>query len=91
MTLLKFGCMKFMAPLLGDTGIDNFCSCTISGACMHVFHISHLKEKTIAWVPPNCYRSMRNYSSRWDGSRSTKRCPIQARVVWGEMYLKDVK
>ena len=62
--LLKSGCMKFRASFLADTGIDPFRSCTITGACMHVFRTSHLKEKTIARVPPNGYRSMRNYSNK---------------------------
>ena len=58
---LKSGCMKFKASFLADTGIDSFRSCTITGACLHVFCTSHLKEKTIARLPPNYYRSMRNY------------------------------
>ena len=56
--LLKSGCMKFTVSFLADTGIDYFRRCTIAGACMHVFHTSHLKEKTIAWVQPNGYRSI---------------------------------
>ena len=58
--LIKVGCMMFRVSFLSDTGIDLFRSCTIACACMHVFPTSHLKEKTIAWVPPNGYRSMRN-------------------------------
>ena len=65
MALLKSGCMKFRASFLADTGIDPFCSCTIAGACMHVFRTSHLKENTIARGPPNGYRSMRNYSNTY--------------------------
>ena len=73
--LLKSGCMKFRVSFLVDTGRDPFRSCTIAGACIRVFRTSHLKEKTIARVPPNGCRSMRNYSnSRWDGSRTAKRC-----------------
>ena len=51
--LLKSDCRKFRALFLGDTGIDRFHSCTIAGACMHVFYTSHLKENTITRVPPN--------------------------------------
>ena len=50
--------MKFRVLFLSDTGIDTVRSCTITGACMHVFRTSHLKEKTIARVPRNGYRSM---------------------------------
>ena len=85
--LLKSGCMKFKASFLTDTGIDPFRSCTIAGACMHVLCTSHLKEKTIARVPPNGYRSMPNYSNKSMGwvtyCEKEHRCPIQARVVWG--------
>ena len=56
--LLKSGCMKFRVSFLIDTGIDPYQSCTIAGACMHVFLTSYLKEKTIARVPPNSYRSI---------------------------------
>ena len=58
-TLLKSGYMKIRASFL----IDPFRSCTIAGACMHVFCTSHLQEKTIVWVPPNVDISMRNYSN----------------------------
>ena len=60
----RSGCMKFNASYLADTGIDLFRSCTIACACMHVFGTSYLKENTIARVPPNGYRSMRNYSNK---------------------------
>ena len=62
--LLKYGCMKFTVLFIADTGIDSFRNCTIVGACMHVFRTSHLKEKTIARVPPTGYRSMQNYSNK---------------------------
>ena len=62
--LLKSDCMKFRASFLSDTGIDIFRSCTIAGSCMHGFRTSHLKEKTIARVSANGYRSMRNYSRK---------------------------
>ena len=62
--LLKSGCMNFWASFLADIGIDPFCSCTIACACMHVFRTSHLKEKAIARVSPNGYRSMQNYSKK---------------------------
>ena len=83
--MLKSGCIKFRASFLANTGIDPFRSCTIAGACMHVFRTSHLKEKTIARVPLNGYRSMQNYSNKSMDHvlRNDHRCPIQARVVWG--------
>ena len=93
--LLKSGCMKFRASFLADTGIDPFCSCTIAGACMHVFRTSHLKEKTIARVPPNGYRSMRNYSNKSMGwiTYCEKITGVRYKHAWsgGEMYLKDAK
>ena len=64
MALLKSGCMKFRDSSLADIGIYSFRSCTIAGSCMHVFHTSHLKEKTIARVPPNGFRSMQKYSNK---------------------------
>ena len=77
MALLKSGCMKFRASFLADTGIDPFRSCTIVSACMHVFRTSHLKEKTIARVPPNGYRSIETtQTSRWDGSHTAKWSPV---------------
>ena len=93
--LLKFGCMKFRASFLADTGIDPFRSCIIAGACMHVFRTSHLKEKTIARVPPNGYRSMRNYSNKSMGwiRYSEKITGVRYKHVGsgGQMYLKDAK
>ena len=62
--LLKPGFMKFRGSFLADTGINPFRSCTIAGACVHVFLTSHMKEKTIARVLPNGYRGMRNYSNK---------------------------
>ena len=61
---LVSGCMKCMVSFLAATGIDPFRSCTMVGACMHVFRTSHPKEKAIARVPPNGYISMRNYSHK---------------------------
>ena len=87
MTLLKSGCMKFRASFLADTGIDPFRSCTIASACMHVFRTSHLKEKTIARVPPQWLQKYAKLLKQVDGMdhilRKGHRCPIQARVVWG--------
>ena len=95
MALLKSGCMKFKASFLADTGIDPFRSCTIASACMHVFRTSHLKEKTIARVPPNGYRSMRNYSNKSMGwiTYCEKITSVRYKHAWsgGEMYLKDAK
>ena len=59
--------MKFRVSFLADTGIDAFRSCTIAGACMHVFRTSHLNDNTIARVPPNGYRGIRNYSNKSKG------------------------
>ena len=78
--LLKSGCMKFRASFLADTGIDPFRSCTIAGACMHVFSTFHLRKETIA--------------RRWDGSRIAKRSPVSdtsTSGLGGEMYLKNAK
>ena len=79
MALLKSGCIKFGALFLRDTGIDHFRSCTFSGACMHVFHTSHLKENTIARVPPNGFRSMRNYPNKSD---KIGKADVEVRVTW---------
>ena len=93
--LLKSGCTKFRAFFLADTEIDHFRSCRIVGACMHVFSTSHLKEKTIARVPPNGYRSMRNYSNKSMGwiTYCEKITGVRYKHAWpgGEMYLKDAK
>ena len=93
--LLKSGCMKFRDSFLADTGIDPFRSCTIDSACMHVFRTSHLKEKTIARVPPNDYRSMRNYSNKSMGwiTYCEKVTGVRYKHAWsgGEMYLNDAK
>ena len=94
--LPKSGCMKLRASFLADTVIDHFRSCTIAGACIHVFRTSHLKEKTIASIPPNGSRTMQNYSNKsMDGSRTAKRSPVSDTStrgrVGGEMYLKDAK
>ena len=67
---------------LADAGIDPFRSCTIAGT-------SHLKEKTIARVPPNGYRSMRNYSNK--SMRWITYCKYKHAWSGGEMYLKDAK
>ena len=62
---------------------------------MYVFCTSHLKEKTIARVPPNSYRSMRNYSNNVIGwiSFSEKITGVRYKYAWsgGEMYLNDAK
>ena len=68
--------MKFRVSFLTDTGIDPVCSCTISGACMHVSATSYLKEKTIAKLLKQVDR-MDHVLLR------DHRCPIQACVVWG--------
>ena len=90
--LLKSVCMKFRASFLADTGIDPFRSCTIAGACMHVFRTSHLNEKTIARVPPNGYISMRNYSNKSMGwiTYCEMVTGVRYKHAWsgGEMYLK---
>ena len=87
--------MKFRASFLANTGIDPFRSCTIAGACMHVFRTPHLKEKTIARVPPNGYRSMRNYSNKSMGwiTYCEKITGVRYKHAWSgdEMYLKDAK
>ena len=62
---------------------------------MHGFLTSHLKEKTIERVPPNGYRSMRNYSNMSMGwvTYCTKITGVRYKHAWssGEMYMKDVK
>ena len=62
--LLKSGCIKFINVVITDTGIDPFQSCTIACACKSVLRISHLKPNSIARVPVNGYRSLRNYSTK---------------------------
>ena len=55
----------------------------------------HLKEKTIARVPPNGYRSMRKYSNKSMGwiTYYDKITDVRYKHAWygGEMYLKDAK
>ena len=62
--LLKSGCIKFRNAFITDIGIDQFQSCTIAGACMHVLRTSHLKPNSIGRVPVNGYSSLRNYSNK---------------------------
>ena len=93
--MLKSSCMKFRDSFHTETGIDPFRSCTIAGACMHVFRTYHLKEKTIARVPPTAYISMRNYTNKSIGwiTYCEKITGVRYKHAWswGEMYLKDAK
>ena len=91
--LLKSGCMKFMASFLRDTGIGPFHSCTIVGACMHMFCTYHLNEKNITRLSDNGYRSMRNYSNKSMGwsTYCDRITGDRYKHSWfgGYMYLKE--
>ena len=85
--LLKYGCMKFRASFLADTGIDPFLSCTIAGAYIQVFRTSHMKRDdhfTGSTERLQKYAELLKQVDEMDNVlRKGHRCPIQARVVWG--------
>ena len=91
--LLKPGCIKFRNAFITDTGLDQFQSCTIAGACMNVLRTSHLKPNSSGCVPVNGYRSLRNFSNKsmkWI-TYFEKITGVSYRHAWsvgGEMYLK---
>ena len=73
--LLKYDYMKFRVSFLADT----------------VFRTSQQKENTIAWVPSNGYKSMRNYSNKSMGwiTYCEKITGVRYKHAWygGEMHM----